>query len=71
MALVDWGVCADLGIPQCKPGDSSHSAACVKKPCAVCHLQLTHATPEQAAFYLEASGDNFNRAVTMFFGEPR
>ncbi|GAB4818640.1 hypothetical protein N2152v2_005686 [Parachlorella kessleri] len=30
-------------------------------------LKLTHATPEQAAFYLEASGDNFNRAITMFF----
>lgn len=33
-------------------------------------VELTHATPEQAAFYLEASGHQFDRAVQMFFGEP-
>lgn len=33
-------------------------------------MELTHATPEQAAFYLEASGHQFDRAVQMFFGEP-
>lgn len=32
-------------------------------------VELTHTTPEQAVFYLEASGDNFERALQMYFGE--
>ena len=34
-------------------------------------VAVTHSSPEQAQFFLEASAGNFDRAVAMFFGETR